>query len=90
MITTVAQPTLTELNRFIRQVPAFPISASQLQRVARSEGASRKIIDFYRTFAPDRQFKDRDELAASSEQVGMMRQAEAQMPREEEIAPEDA
>jgi hypothetical protein len=89
MITATAQPTITELNQFIRQVGSFPISARQLQLIARRKGASRKIVDFYRTFAPDRQFKDRDELSASSEQVEMMRQAEAQTPKEEEKATED-
>lgn len=89
MITATAQPTLTELNRFIRQVPSYPVSAGQLQQIARREGASRKIINFYRSFAPDRQFKDRDELTASSDVVEMMRQAEPQTPQEEEKAPED-
>lgn len=89
MITATAQPTITELNRFIRQVSSFPVSAGQLQQIANRQGASRKVIEFYRTFAPDRQFKDRDELAASSEQVEMMRQAEAQTPKEEEKATED-
>jgi hypothetical protein len=89
MITAMSQPTMTELNRFIRQVTYFPISARQLDEMARRQGATRKIINFYRTFAPDRQFKDRDELSASSELVEMMRQAEVQTPKEEEVAPED-
>jgi len=45
MITATAQPTITELNRFIRQVTSFPISARQVQEVARRQGASRKVVD---------------------------------------------
>lgn len=86
---STAQPSISELNRFIRQVDVYPVSAKQLQGLARRKKAPRRVVEFYRTFAPDRQFEDREDLAASSEQVEVMRQEESQMPQEDEQATEE-
>lgn len=89
MLTLAAQPSIDELNGFVNKVRTYPISARQLQQFARQTKAPKRIIDFYKNFLPDRVFADQEDLAASSEQVEMMRQAEAEMPKEEEKAPEE-
>jgi len=89
MITAAAQPTLSELNGFTAKVRVFPISAGQLTNFARETGASPRIVNFYKKFAPARVFENRDDLAASSEQVDILQTEEPQMPQEEQVAAED-
>lgn len=75
------RPPLADLYKLIDKVPKYPLSNRQLIDLAAKSKSPREVIDFYRTFN-DRVYKSRDELAAVSEQVDMMRQDEAEMPRE--------
>lgn len=89
IVSATAQPSLSEISGFVSKVRTFPVSAGQLLQLARSSGASPKIVDFYKKFAPYRVFEDKDDLVASSEQVDILRSEESQMPKEEENAPEE-
>lgn len=82
------RPPLNELYKLIDNVPKFPVSNRQLVTFASKNKAPKEVVDFYKTFN-DRVYKNRDELASVSEQVDMMRQEEADMPREIELSPED-
>jgi hypothetical protein len=75
------RPPLADLYKLIDKVPRYPLSNRQLIDLAAKYESSQEVIDFYRTFN-DRVYKSRDELAAVSEQVDLMRQEEAEMPRE--------
>jgi hypothetical protein len=89
MVTLSAQPSLNELDGFIDRVRSYPISAAQLLRLARDSKASNRIINFYRSFAPDRVFTDKDDLESSSEQVDILRQERPSMPHEEPAIPQE-
>jgi hypothetical protein len=83
------QPSLTQLNRLIEQVPAYPISVSGLLDLAIASKQPKEVLDFYETFSRDQVFENPDDLQGRSEQVGIMRQEEKDMPRELETAPEE-
>lgn len=82
MLNTLAiRPRLTDLYKLIDKVPEYPLSNRQLIDLAAKSKSPQEVVDFYRTFN-NRVYKNRDELAAVSEQVDMMRQEEAGMPQE--------
>ena len=89
MIELTVQPSLKSLDSFIAKVQSFPISARQLLDYAAKSRAPREVVDFYKTFAPDRIFEDKDDLECSSEQVDLMRKEGSGMPLEEERSPEE-
>jgi hypothetical protein len=89
MPTVTAQPSIKDLNKFISMVNSFPLTAGQLPKLAKQKGASPKVIEFYKRFAPDTTFDNKEDLAACSEQVELMREEEAKMPQEEEKATEE-
>jgi hypothetical protein len=89
MIYATALPSLSEISRFISKIDSFPVSAGQLIAKARDQEASPAIVNFYKKFAPYRVFEDKEDLAASSEQVDILRSEENKMPKEEEVAAED-
>lgn len=84
-----AQPSLTQLNRLIRLVPAYPITVSKLLKIAKSSRQPKEVINFYENFNHDQKFDSPDELQSRSEQVELMRQSEKDMPKEWEVAPEE-
>jgi hypothetical protein len=61
----------------------------QLLNLARQQRAPKAVIDFYKSFDQDQVFRDEDELTGRSEQVDIMRQEEADMPREDLLVPEE-
>lgn len=83
------QPTLTQLNRLIRLVPAYPVSVSKLLDIARASRQPKEVVNFYENFNHDQVFDDSDDLQNRSEQVELMRRSEKDMPREWELAPEE-
>jgi hypothetical protein len=83
------KPNLNELYRLIDKVPKFPVSKLQLVNLAKRRHAPKEVIDFYSSFGTDYVFETKDDLTARTEQVDLMRQEEAKMPREEEVAAED-
>ena len=83
------QPSITQLNRLIRLVPAYPITVSKLLRLARSSHQPEEVVNFYENFNHDQVFNDQDDLQSRSEQVELMRRSEKDMPREWEVAPEE-
>jgi hypothetical protein len=89
MVLATTQPTLKMLDGFIDKVPKYPISASQLLKYASKIRAPQEVINFYKSFSPSRIFDNKDELSGSSEQVEIMRSEGRQMPKEEELSPED-
>ncbi len=82
------KPSLAELNSLIDKVPRFPFSNQQLLNLAARLRAPKEVVDFYRSFG-NQTYKTKDDLAARTEQVDLMRQEEAQMPKEELVAGED-
>jgi hypothetical protein len=87
-ITLQSQPSLNQLNRLIKLVTSYPISASRLVDLARRNKQPKEVEDFFRTFPQDIVFADRDDLKERSEQVEIMRQEEKDMPPEQQLAPE--
>jgi hypothetical protein len=83
------QPKLIDLYRFIDKVNRYPVSVGQLLNLARQQRAPKAVIDFYKSFDQDQVFRDEDELTGRSEQVDIMRQEEADMPREDLLVPEE-
>ncbi len=82
-------PSLSELNRFIATISAYPISIRQLLERAHEGRAPRKVMEFYQAFDQDRVFSDRDDLAATTEQVEIMREESRDMPQDELAVPEE-
>jgi hypothetical protein len=78
-----AQPSLNQLDGFIDRVRSYPVSVAQLISLAREAKAPSQVINFYRSFAPDRVFTDKEDLAGSSEQVDILRQERPEMPKED-------
>lgn len=85
----LSRPVLTDIYRFISEVDAYPVSVDELIELARKIKAPRPIIEFYKSFGRQLLFKDQDDLLSRSEQVGLMRQEEREMPRELELLAED-
>jgi ssDNA-specific exonuclease RecJ len=77
-------PPLSDLYKLIDKVPNFPVSNQQLVDFAAKAKAPKEVVDFYKTFSDSRIYNDREELAEVSEQVDLMRQEEAEMPKETE------
>jgi hypothetical protein len=88
-MTMQAQPSLTQLNRLIKMVPAYPISVEGLLHLAKTSRQPKEVLDFYKTFRRDQVFEDPDDLQNRSEQVDVMRQERNEMPKEWEVAPEE-
>jgi hypothetical protein len=83
------QPSITQLNRLIRLVPAYPITISRLLDIAKSTRQPKEVVNFYENFDHDQVFDNSDDLQGRSEQVEIMRESEKDMPREWEFAPEE-
>jgi hypothetical protein len=89
MATLAATPSLETLYTFIDKVNSYPITIRQLISVARDKRAPKSVVNFYEAFDPSQEFEDKEDLISRSEQVEIMREQEAETPREEERAPED-
>jgi hypothetical protein len=89
MSTLTSTPSLDTLYTFIDKVNSYPITPRQLIGVAKDKRAPKSIVNFYAAFDPNQEFEDKDDLVSRSEQVEIMREQEAEMPREEERAPEE-
>lgn len=85
----LSRPVLPDIDRFISEVDAYPVSVDELIELARKIKAPRPIIEFYRSFGRQLLFNDKDDLLSRSEQVGLMRQEEREMPQELELLAED-
>jgi len=83
------RPALTDLYKLIDKVPNYPVSSRELVKLATKYRAPKEVVDFYRSFDDNRKYASKDELAAVSEQVDLMRQEEADMPAEIERGPEE-
>jgi hypothetical protein len=83
------RPPVADLYALIDKVSDFPITNRQLLELASKTKAPKEVKDFYRTFSDNRVFENRDELAATSEQVDILRQEEPEMPAEIERGPEE-
>jgi hypothetical protein len=80
-------PTLSELQRLIDKVPRYPLSISQLLKIAKEKGASSQVRHFYQKFANDRVFTSRKDLLNITEQVEIMRSSRRDMPLEQPMVP---
>lgn len=89
MNTATATPKLDDLYGFIGRVRKYPIPVGSLIALARRSGTSDEIIDFYKSFDSSVIFDSKDDLVSRSEQVDIMREEGADMPREEERSPEE-
>ena len=89
MTTLAAKPSLGELYSFIAQISNYPISVRNLLRFAHGNRISKEVLEFYKGFAPDQVFSDKDDLTAASEQVEIMREQSQEMPRDELAVPQE-
>ncbi|MGH7157099.1 MAG: hypothetical protein ACREGG_03255 [Candidatus Saccharimonadales bacterium] len=89
MATIAITPSLNELNRFIFSIRAYPVSVRQILQRAQEKQAPKEVQQFYQAFDQDRVFKDRDDLAAATEQVEILREESQDMPQEEFVVPEE-
>jgi hypothetical protein len=83
------RPRLNDLQELIDKVPEYPVNNPALVEFAAKIKAPKKVVDFYRSFSDQQVYQTKDELASISEQVDLMRQEEADMPREIERGPEE-
>jgi hypothetical protein len=83
------RPALTDLYKLIDKVPRYPITSRELTELAAKYRSPKEVVDFYRTFDNNHVYTSKEELAAISEQVDMIRHQEADMPPEIERGPED-
>jgi len=89
MATLATTPTLGELSRFVANIRAYPVSAGQLLEKAKRTHAPKAVEQFYQSFDQDRVFKDKDDLAAVTEQVEILREEGEEMPQDGLSAPEE-
>jgi len=82
MYVIAAQPSLDQIYGFISKVRDYPVSVSQLVNFARDIRSSKELVKFYERFGTDQVFDDQEELTCRSEQVGILRSEEADMPRD--------
>jgi hypothetical protein len=80
MLMAATQPSLDQIYGFISNVRKYPVSVIQLLKLARDVKAPRGVIEFYDRFSKDQVFGNQEELMSRSEQVGIMREEEAEMP----------
>lgn len=85
----IVQPSLEDIYALAGQVRDYPVSVEELVDIARRSGASEEVISFYDSFMPWMTFHSQDELLGCSEQVDIMRAERSEMPREEELSPEE-
>jgi hypothetical protein len=83
------QPPLSDLYKLIDKVPKYPLTNQQLLDFASKIKAPKEVVDFYKSFSDRYIYENKDELAAISEQIGLMRREEADMPKEVERGPEE-
>jgi hypothetical protein len=89
MVILTAQPSLSDLYGLINKVPRYPLSIQRLLKLAVEVDAPREVVSFYKVFADDQVFDDEEDLAGRTEQVKIMRQEEADMPKEDIIASQE-
>lgn len=89
MTTLTINPALKDLYNFISLVDRYPVSAAQLQGLAKRIKAPKPVADFYKSFHGDQVFSDEEDLVSRSEQVDIMRHEETGMPWEIERGPEE-
>lgn len=80
MFAVAAQPSLSQIYNFIAKVKHYPVSVGQLLKVAKEIRAPKEVVKFYERFGKDQVFDNKDELTSRSEQVGIMKAEEAEMP----------
>ncbi len=89
MNSLAAQSSLSKLDSFASRVRNYPVSVRQLLRLAKQNGEPQEVINFYRTFARDQVFDNPDDLTSRTEQVEIMRQEEAGMPKDDMVVPQE-
>jgi hypothetical protein len=89
MNSLAAQSSLSKLDSFASKVRNYPVSVRQLLRLAKQNGEPPEVINFYKSFASDAVFDNPDDLSGRTEQVEIMRQEEADMPKDDMIAPQE-
>lgn len=87
-ISLQAQPSRSQLDSLIKQIPRYPISISGLLDFARKHKQPKEVLEFYGGWR-DQVFESPDELQERTEQVEMMRQEEKDMPPEQLVATEE-
>lgn len=87
MISHIAQPSLGQLDALIAKVSSYPLSIQRLLKIADEIGAPKEVVNFYKIFPDDQVFDNEADLAGRSEQIQIMRREE--MPKEQEVAPEE-
>ncbi|MBX4197598.1 hypothetical protein KW801_03540 [Candidatus Saccharibacteria bacterium] len=87
MISLAAQPTMNQLYRLIDRVPRYPLSIQRLLKLARDTGAPAEVVNFYKTFAQDQVFDNKDDLAGRTEQLEIIQRDESDMPPEKPTVP---
>ena len=85
----LTRPALTDLYRFISKIDNYPVSVDELLEKARRLKAPRPVVDFYKSFGRHQVFDDQDDLLNRSEQVGIMRRDERDMPKDYLFVPEE-
>jgi hypothetical protein len=87
-ISLQAQPSRSQLDNLIKQIPRYPISIKGILDFARQHRQPKEVLDFYGGWR-DQVFESPDELKDRTEQVEMMRQEEKDMPPEQLVATEE-
>ncbi|HET9721846.1 MAG TPA: hypothetical protein VFP32_02340, partial [Candidatus Saccharimonadales bacterium] len=82
------QPTSRQLQSLIGKVRAYPVSVGQILELAARSKVPKEVKDFYRAFPDDEVFESKDDLAARTEQVELLR-SEDDMPQEIERCAEE-
>lgn len=78
MVLSHNQPSLSDIEALVTQVPLFPYSVKQLIDLAREEHFPEEVINFYKKFPKDEVFDDAEDLMIRTEQVQMMRHEETE------------
>ncbi len=76
MVLSHNQPSLSDIERLIAQVPLFPYFVKQLIELAHEEHFPDEVVNFYKKFPKDEIFEDAEDLMVRTEQVQMIRHEE--------------
>lgn len=72
MISVSSHPKLSDLHRLIAEVPAYPIRAGALTRLAAARRFPEEVVDFYRSFPADETFFDQEDVLNRTEIIELM------------------
>lgn len=76
MVLSHNQPSLSDIEALVAQVPMFPYSVKQLIELAHEEHFPDEVVNFYKKFPKDEIFEDADDLIARTEHIQIMRHEE--------------